>query len=128
MSRPGRLVLTHSTHCEGLIPALRVLCASPLVRSIVPGRLATARGTEAGLSLRLGVATAGGAGYKLTARKGSQVQEVFVTLHGGTRGVSPVSFEAEMRRLLPQQVAAARGRPADGLSTDVTSPPDRELG
>ena len=100
----GRLVLTHSTHCEGLIAALRLLCASPLVHSVVPGRLATARGSAAGLSLRLGVATAGGAGYKLLARKGQTVQEVFVTVRGGVRGVSPDVFQAEMRRLLPAAV------------------------
>ena len=105
-SSGGRLVLTHSTHVESLIPALRVLAASPLVETVVPGRLAYARGAAPGLAIRLSVATAGGGGYKLIARKGSQVQEVFVTVRGGAAAVPPAALHAELRRLLPRVASA----------------------
>jgi hypothetical protein len=102
----GRLVLTHSTHVETLIPALRTLASSPLVETVVPGRLAYARGAAPGLAIRLSVATAGGGGFKLIARKGSQVQEVFVTVRGGVTAVPPAALQAELHRLLPRVAPA----------------------
>jgi hypothetical protein len=75
--RAGRVVLTHSTHCPGLIDALeRVVAAAPAVRTLIPARLATARGNATRLELRVSTATP--AGWKVIARKGTQVQEVFV--------------------------------------------------
>ena len=98
----GRLVLTHSTHVEGLIPALRILAVSPLLQTIVPGRLSTGRGSASGLHLRIGVATP--SGYKMVARKGSQVQEVFLTVNGGAAAVAPARLHEELARLLPAGV------------------------
>lgn len=75
--RAGRVVLTHSTHCPGLIDALeRVAAAAPAVRTLIPARLATARGNATRLELRVSTATP--VGWKVIARKGTQVQEVFV--------------------------------------------------
>ena len=101
----GRLVLTHSTHVEGLVAVLRLLSGSPLVQTIVPGRLASGRGAAAGLHLRLGVATP--SGYKMLARKGSQVQEVFLTINGGAAAVPPARLREELARLLPAGVVLA---------------------
>ena len=114
----GRLVLTHSTHVESLIPALRIFAASPLVVLVVPGRLAFARGAAPGLAIRVSVATAGGGGYKLLARKGSQVQEVFVTVRGGAAAVPPAMLQAELHRLLPR---AAAGPPPPTTPTTTAT-------
>ena len=76
-SPTARLVLTHSTHADGLLPALRRLASIPRLRTITPARLATARCASARLALKVTTATPSGA--KLLARKGTQVQEVFLT-------------------------------------------------
>ena len=72
----ARIVLTHSTHCDQLISALEKLANVPEIHSIVPGRLATARGNAEQLDLRVTVPVRNG--YKIIARKGTQVQEVFI--------------------------------------------------
>jgi hypothetical protein len=72
----GRVVINHSTHIPGLIAALQRLAETKGVSTVVPGRLYTAGGRQASLSIRVTVPTEGG--FKLLARKGSQTQEVFV--------------------------------------------------
>ena len=74
----ARLVLNHSAAMEGLVPVLRRLAeAAPgRIRTIVPGRLSGSRGRAQGLGLRVGVPVSGG--WKMTARRGRQAQEVFV--------------------------------------------------
>jgi len=72
----GRVVLTHSTHAPGLIAFLEKLVQQPAISSIVPARLATARGHAAQLELRVSTPTPGG--HKLIARRGTTVQECFV--------------------------------------------------
>jgi hypothetical protein len=98
----GRLVLNHSTHCEGLVAALNLLRHSPLISSIVPGRIASSRGSSSGLALRLSVPTA--VGWKLIARRGGAVQEVFIVT---TAARTPAAaLLGELRRLLPADIAA----------------------
>lgn len=44
----ARLVVTHSTHLEGLLPTLRRVIAAlppPKLATVVPGRIAVCRGT-----------------------------------------------------------------------------------
>lgn len=77
----GRLVLNHSTHVEGLIPVLRRVAALPGVHAVVPGRLSTTRCSAEGLALRVTTRVPGG--FKLLARRGTAVQEVFVTVDRG---------------------------------------------
>jgi hypothetical protein len=72
----ARLVITHSTYVDTLIPTLERLSKVADIRSIVPGRLSTARCSSERLDLR--VTTALKNGFKLIARKGTQVQEVFI--------------------------------------------------
>ena len=78
----GRLVLTHTTHCDLLIAILSKLAHVDGIRSIVPGRLATARGNSEQLVIRVTVPLQNG--FKLVARKGTQVQEVFVVTRLGS--------------------------------------------
>jgi hypothetical protein len=95
-SRAARLVLNHSTHVEKLIPALEVLCKrTQLITTVIPGRLTTASGSTAGLRLKLGVATP--TGFKMIARKGTSVQEIFLSTSSSKEEV-----QAELEGLLPQ--------------------------
>jgi hypothetical protein len=72
----GRLVITHSTYLEGLIPLLRRLAALPEVDTVTPAVIGRARGRSARLQLRISSPILGG--FKLVARRGNAVQEVFV--------------------------------------------------
>lgn len=72
----GRLVWNHSTHIEGLIPVLKKLVDYEGIRTITPGALSHAKGNIPKLNLRISVPLKGG--FKLIARKGKSVQEVFV--------------------------------------------------
>jgi uncharacterized protein Smg (DUF494 family) len=74
----GRLVITHNTYVEGLIPVLRRLAACNGIQTVTPAVIGQVRGKgrSAHLSLRVSVPTQGG--FKVIARKGSSFQEVFV--------------------------------------------------
>ena len=73
----GRVVLTHSTFVEGLIPLLKKLSTNKNIQTITPAVLKRVKGNSEKLSLRISVAIRGG--YKTIARKGSMAQEVFIT-------------------------------------------------
>lgn len=72
----GRLVITHSTYLEGLIPLLRRLVRSPEIDTITPAVISRVRGRAPELRLRVSIPITGG--WKLVARRGSSAQEVFV--------------------------------------------------
>lgn len=73
----GRLVWNHSTHLDGLIPILaRLIKANPGIRTVTPGVISKAKGHCPQLKLRVSVPIRGG--FKLIARQGKTVQEVFV--------------------------------------------------
>ncbi len=72
----GRLVITHSTYLEGLIPLLQRLAAQPGVDTVTPAVISRVRGRSEGLRLRVSTPITGG--YKVMARRGGSVQEVFV--------------------------------------------------
>ena len=72
----GRLVITHSTYLEGLIPLLRRLAQAPGIDTVTPAVISRVRGRSAGLRLRVSAPITGG--HKLLARRGSSAQEVFV--------------------------------------------------
>ena len=72
----GRLVITHSTYLEGLIPLLKRLVADPAIDTITPAVIARVRGRAPELRLRISTPISGG--WKLVARRGSSAQEVFV--------------------------------------------------
>lgn len=74
--KTGRLVWNHSTHLPGLIPILNRLANEPGIKTITPGRLARVKGRPMPLKIKITVPITGG--YKLQARAGSNVQEIFV--------------------------------------------------
>ena len=69
--------MSHSSYIEGLIPLLKVLAKMQGIKTVTPGVIARVKGRCENLKIRLSVPINGG--YKLVARKGSLVQEVFVT-------------------------------------------------
>jgi len=75
-SSDGRLVWNHSTHLPGLIPILERLVAYPGIQTVTPGEIARVRGHSPRLRIKVSVPIRGG--YKLIARRGKTVQEVFV--------------------------------------------------
>ena len=79
MNKPaeGRLVWNHSTHIPGLISCLEKLIKYRGIKTVTPGVIKTARGRCPHLKLRISVPITGG--YKIIARKGKTVQEVFIT-------------------------------------------------
>ena len=72
----GRLVITHSTYLEGLIPLLKRLVQDPAITTVTPAVIARVRGRAPELRLRVSTPISGG--WKLVARRGSSAQEVFV--------------------------------------------------
>ncbi len=72
----GRLVQNHSTHIEGLIKWLKKIAANSEIKTVTPASLSKAKGRGEKLVLKVTVKT--NEGYKILARKGKLVQEVFV--------------------------------------------------
>ena len=72
----GRLVQNHSTHIDGLIKWLKKLAENDSIKTITPASLSKTNGRGEKLVLKATVKT--NEGYKLLARKGKLVQEVFL--------------------------------------------------
>ena len=72
----GRLVQNHSTHIEGLIKWLKKIAENNEINTVTPASLAKTNGKGEKLALRVTVKT--NEGFKLLARKGKLVQEVFL--------------------------------------------------
>ncbi len=72
----GRLVITHSTYLEGLIPLLKRLVQDPAIDTITPAVISRVKGRAPELRLRVSTPITGG--WKLVARRGSSAQEVFI--------------------------------------------------
>jgi hypothetical protein len=72
----ARIVWNHSTHLPGLIPVLEKLVEQPGIGTITPGAIANVRAHSPELRIKVSVPIRGG--FKLIARKGKTVQEVFV--------------------------------------------------
>jgi hypothetical protein len=72
----GRLVITHSTYLEGLIPLLKRLVEEVGIETVTPAVICRVRGRCVGLRLRISTPITGG--FKLVARRGASAQEVFV--------------------------------------------------
>ena len=72
----GRVVITHSTYLEGLIPLLRRLASAEGIDTVTPAVICRVRGRSSSLRLRVSAPILGG--FKLVARRGGSAQEVFV--------------------------------------------------
>ncbi|WP_413439959.1 DUF2103 domain-containing protein [Synechococcus sp. MIT S1220] len=72
----GRVVITHSTYVQGLIPWLKALARESAIQTITPAVISRVKGRSPTLQLRVSIPIRGG--YKLVARRGTTVQEVFV--------------------------------------------------
>ncbi len=72
----GRLILTHSTHIEGIIKILNKLVKTDAIKSITPGVLSKTRAKSEKLTLKITRPTVGG--FKLVARKGVMAQEIYI--------------------------------------------------
>ena len=72
----GRLVQNHSTNIEGLIKWLKRIAASNDIKTVTPASLSKTNGRGEILDIKITVKT--NEGYKLLARKGRLVQEVFL--------------------------------------------------
>ena len=72
----GRLVQNHSTNIEGLIKWLKKIAKNEDVKTVTPASLAKVKGRGEKLVLKVTVKTK--EGFKLLARKGKLVQEVFL--------------------------------------------------
>ena len=72
----GRLVQNHSTNIEGLIKWLKKIAAINDIKTVTPASLSKTNGRGENLVLKVTVKTK--EGYKLLARKGKLVQEVFL--------------------------------------------------
>lgn len=75
-SNGGRLVWNHSTHIDDLIPLLAKLITFEGIETVTPGVISRAKQHSPKLTLRVSVPIRGG--YKLIARHGKSVQEVFI--------------------------------------------------
>jgi hypothetical protein len=72
----GRVVITHSTYLEGLIPLLKALAREGGIETVTPAVISRVRGRSESLRLRVSAPITGG--FKLVARRGGSAQEVFV--------------------------------------------------
>ena len=73
----GRIVITHSTYIDGLIPKLKKLAANKSIKTVTPGSISKVRGKSSKLIIRISVKTI--SGYKAIARKGFSAQEIFIS-------------------------------------------------
>ena len=72
----GRLIQNHSTHIEGLMKWLKRLAEVDEIKTVTPASLSKTNGREEKLVIKVTVKTK--EGYKLLARKGKLVQEIFL--------------------------------------------------
>ena len=72
----GRIVITHSTYVDGLIPVLKKIANDKRIKTITPAIISKVRGRSSKLIIRVSVVTIGG--YKAIARKGQSAQEIFI--------------------------------------------------
>ncbi len=72
----GRLVRNHSTNILGLIKWLKKMSQMPEIKTITPAVLSSSNGRMEQLTIKVSRKTS--EGYKLIARKGKLVQEVYI--------------------------------------------------
>jgi hypothetical protein len=99
-----RIVLTHSTYCDDLIPTLRLMqTQSTDIRTIIPGRIRKCRGNVAQLNFHVTGQSQGG--FRAVARKGSTAQEVFFRT-----ALSKDELQMQISTVLRKQQKQGRGQ------------------
>ena len=94
MSSSARIVMNHSTHAPDLIALLqtsRGMLGEAGISTITPGRLTRTKGKAEQLTLTVSVALPHDSGFRVLARRGTTLQEVFFTTKLGA---------AELQKLL----------------------------
>ncbi len=89
----GRLVLTHSTYVEGLVNFLKKLSLEDKIKTITPGVIRRTKGRSDRLQLKVTTKTI--SGFKVLAKKGSSIQEVFINTK-----VSTIELEEMIKKNL----------------------------
>tara|TARA_Y100001968_G_C18827358_1_gene467409 strand:- start:83 stop:385 length:303 start_codon:yes stop_codon:yes gene_type:complete len=82
----GRLVQNHSTHIEGLIKWLKKIAECSQIKTVTPASLSKTNGRGEKLVLKVTIKT--NEGFKLLARKGKLVQEVFIVTNLDEREIN----------------------------------------
>ena len=84
----GRLVQNHSTNIEGLVKWLKKIAENKDIKTITPACLSKANGRGEKLQLKITIKT--NEGFKLIARKGKLVQEVFIVTKLGKADITEI--------------------------------------
>ena len=84
----GRLVQNHSTNIEGVIKWLKKIAENTDIKTVTPGALSKTNGRGEKLILKVTIKTK--EGYKLLARKGRLVQEVFLVTNLDERKINKI--------------------------------------
>ncbi len=87
----GRLVQNHSTNIEGLIKWLKKIADNLNIQTVTPAVIAKTSGRGEKLILKVTIKTK--EGFKLLARKGKLVQEVFVVTSLSEKGIKDLINE-----------------------------------
>ncbi len=89
----GRIVITHSTYIDGLIPILKKLVVKKGIKTITPGIIKRTRGRSEKFHMRVSATIKNG--FKVIARKGNSCQEVFIICY-----LDKSAMEKELNELL----------------------------
>ena len=84
----GRLVQNHSTNIEGLVKWLKKIAENKDIKTITPACLSKANGRGEKLQLKITIKT--NEGFKIIARKGKLVQEVFIVTKLGKADIKEI--------------------------------------
>jgi len=112
--RRARVARNHSLICEGLPDVLVVMQREEAIKTIVPGRVFRAKASREHFSLR--VASETGQGWRLTARLGQTVQEVFVVTDLSHDDMQAASDRAVDEGVHGKRLARLRRRELDSLA------------
>jgi hypothetical protein len=114
-----RLVVTHGSYCEQLIPVLtkvRELNHADAIHTIVPGRMYNSAGKSSWFKLKVTNATVNG--FKALARNGSTAQEVFFVTKLSRKELKQALRTAvevvDGRPMYPPAAAGSGARPSGG--------------
>ncbi len=105
----GRLVWNHSTHIRSLIPVLERLIHHDGIQTVTPGQLGRVRGHCPVLQLRVSVPLRGG--FKVIAREGKTVQEVFIVTTLDREQLESAIAISMKKKLIIQESGDRRQKP-----------------